>query len=265
MTTLIYPAGAGFFDARLSPRQRAAMASTAGQGLPQFNTNEYDGTDPYVDPFPGLKGATKVWAVCHACAGSGLYEMPTHITDIEGRPYCFKCEGIGGKVRTVTAARASIRRKIKAHNEREAKLARQQAEYEAGAAARQAREAATAARQAEAHAAAEQRLAQLEVTLPAGTKLHGIPVTVNRTATYMREAYNTWEAPETVAVVTFTDDQAVDYVWHSGSAAAFQLQQGDTGNLFGTVKRASIYRNDAQVTITRARLKDVTPAPDVAE
>lgn len=260
MTTIIYPTGTSLFDNRLSAHQRADMASTAGHGLPEFRSYDYDGTTPYVDPFPELKGTDKVWAACYACAGSGLYELPTWVTDHEGRPYCFKCEGIGGKVSTVAAARASIRRKVKARNERKAKEAAREAAYEAGAEARAARAAAKAEADAALQATAEQRLAQLEVTLPAGTKLHGIPVTVSRTATYMRDAFNSWEAPETVAVVTFTDAQAVDYVWHSGSNAAFQLQQGDAGNLFGTVKRTSIYRNDAQVTLTRARLKDVVPA-----
>lgn len=254
--TLIYPRGAGFFDNRPSASQLAGMASTARGNLPEFNSNNYDGTAPYADPFPGSKGKDTVWAVCHKCHGSGLYKEVTNYTDIKGRPYCFACNGIGGKKSTVSSARSSVRGKIKRNEERRAKEEARRAAAEARQEAeREAREAKAAVDAAKAEAVAS-NLSRLKEELPEGSKIASLPVTVTRVTTYKREAYNAWEGVEIVAVVTFTDESGNTYVWHSTSSGAFNLNKGDRGDLSATVKRHSEYRGEAQTTVTRARLNN---------
>lgn len=92
---------------------------------------------------------------CGKCAGTGLYDAPTYVTDGRGRPFCFDCVGAGftGKVHATledaskhatSLRKAQERRNAKRQAAAKERFERTKAEFEAEEAKRQAEAAAKA-------------------------------------------------------------------------------------------------------------------------
>ncbi|AYN58504.1 ssDNA binding protein [Arthrobacter phage Liebe] len=70
----------------------------------------------YVDPFPGRKGAERIYDTCGKCAGTGVVNWGNVTFVAQGREdrHCFDCNGTGKTSRLVSSARATARRDAKA-------------------------------------------------------------------------------------------------------------------------------------------------------
>lgn len=267
-TTLIYGANEGFFtDPFSTPAETMAGWTADAMGFynpektPEYRSWDYSEALEYTKIFPELKGQDKVWSVCWECAGSGLYRSPTQHRDHLARPYCFRCEGRGGRYIKVESARDSVREKAKKNLK--AHLA--EIEWENG---REAREAEARRKEEEQEAQrikeeieSKETIAAVSEDYPIGHKLDGVQATIARIAEFTSESPWSYDGPELTRVVTFMDDSGLQFSWFSTSGPIWEMEVGDKGKLFGTVKDLGTFRGQAQVTISRARFKDVVKLP----
>lgn len=108
-----------------------------------------DSMTVYVDPYPGRKGSERVYFDCDRCNGTGsvswgmnvdgaVYDSATGEERTVSR-VCFKCDGTGRDSHLVSSARAAARRRVAAMKQAladaQARIARQEAESAALAAA----------------------------------------------------------------------------------------------------------------------------------
>lgn len=91
----------------------------------------------------------KVWKPCGSCGGDGLYHAPTGYTDNLGRPYCFDCNGTGGRWTTKRREDRNAKARARYAAKRAAKAAAKAAEVEARQAAARAAHATWAAEHAD--------------------------------------------------------------------------------------------------------------------
>lgn len=212
----------------------------------------------YVDPFPTLKGADRVWEHCGSCR-DGVYTGPSRVHWDNGRgdtTWCFYCHGAGGRYVLVSSKRASARKYAK----NEAVRQQQRLEWEAGAPARAAEEARVEAAKV---AAEEARRAALVTGFAGqvGDRLKGLEATVDVAMTFPVPSFTGYGADvmKALVVLTLVDTGQVLKTTGTGNTL-YGLKRGDKVKVTGTVKDHSNYQGQDQTVLTRAKLEALVDA-----
>lgn len=200
-----------------------------------------------LDPYKGRKGDEILKETCGKCGGDKVINwgnVTLRANGVEGR-VCFECRGTGYTTRKVSSARSTVRRQMKAENERRAEAA----DWAAEAPAREAAE--KAAAEAEAKAEAERLAAKPKGHLGAeGERLRNLNAKVTMIRYY--ESVGHYGQPVQKCIVKF-DILGKVAVWFTDWSKG--LEEGDFVSLTGTVKDHSNRDGEDQTILTRCTTK----------
>lgn len=204
--------------------------------------NEYQVVS-YEDPFPGEVGSKRIYETCAKCSGHGVvsYGNITFETQHASGRVCFDCNGSGRTSALVSSLRQTARRQAKAQTLRNAEAADFAAEAPARAAAE---------READ-HEAALREEARREAKPKGflgdeGARLRHLDAKVTQVRSFESEDH--FGRPTLKFVVKF-DVHGKTAVWFTGNPG--NLEEGDSVNLVGTVKKLDSYQGEDQTVLTR--------------
>lgn len=237
------------YDTDLYEREKQNRIENALSDIPEKKK--------YVDPVPGLKGTDKVWRNCWKCEGSGKYYGVNYQSGNRvSLGECYSCNGQGGKHILASSIRAAEKKSIKQHNDNidnkinniEKKVVQTLENEKQNIREENKQEVSRQIEQA--------MIEDLSKVYPMGEKVKDKNVKITRISEYqVDDMYDYYGGTKTMRAINFDTGDGYDFVWHTSSDKAWEVEEGEQMKIGGTVKNVGAFKGTPNVSLKNVRMK----------